>query len=284
MAVFVLVFASGDPASTMIPLDARPEDVVAIRAHYGLDQPIYVQYALFVKNALRGDFGDSFRFKRSSLDLVLERLPATFSLAGISLTLAVVAAFPLGMLSALKRGTFVDFVTTSLSLLAISVPQFWLGILLILVFAEKLGWLPPTGKEGLRSYILPAVTMACAQIGTIVRLLRCSMLENLSMNYVTVARAKGLTERAVVYGHALKNALIPTVTVIGLDLGKLIGGSVILESVFAWPGVGWLLREAIATRDLPLLRADVLVMAVVIVGINFLVDISYSILDPRIRE
>ena len=283
IGVFLLMYLSGDPVSTMVPLDARPEDVASIKAYFGLDQPVYVQYVRFVRNALHGDLGDSFRFRRNSLDLVLERLPATLALAVTSMVIAVAIAMPLGIISATRRGTVLDYVATSMSLLSISTPHFWLGIMLILLFAERLRWLPPSGKDSVWCLIMPAATMAASQIGMITRLLRRCMLEALSRDYITTARAKGLTEWTVLYRHALRNALIPTVTMIGMNLGRLIGGSVIIETVFAWAGVGWLMMEAINARDLPLVRADVLVMAIFITGINVVVDVSYCYLDPRIR-
>ena len=283
IGIFVLIYLSGDPVRTMVPLDARPSDVEAIRAYFGLDKPVHIQYILFVRNALHGDLGHSFKYRQDSLKLVLHRLPATFTLAVTSVILAVAVALPLGIISATRRGTVIDNLATGMSLLGISTPGFWLGILLILLFAERLRWLPPSGRDSPSSLILPAVTMAAAQIGMITRLLRRCMLEALSQDYITTARAKGLKERSINYGHALRNALIPTVTVIGLNLGTLIGGSVIIETVFAWPGVGWLMNEAISARDLPLIRADVLVMAVVITFINLAVDVSYCYLDPRIR-
>jgi peptide/nickel transport system permease protein len=283
IGIFFLIYLSGDPVSTMVPLDARPADVEAIRAYFGLDQPLHIQYLVFVRNALHGDLGHSFKYRQDSLNLVLRRLPATFTLAATSVIVAVAIAVPLGIISATRRGTLLDNLATSLSLLGISTPQFWLGILLILLFADRLRWLPPSGREGPSSLIMPAATMAAAQIGMITRLLRRCMLEALGQDYITTARAKGLKERVVHYRHALRNALIPVVTVIGLNLGTLIGGSVIIETVFAWPGVGWLMNEAINARDLPLIRADVLVMAIIITFINLVVDVSYCYLDPRIR-
>lgn len=283
IGIFLLIYLSGDPVSTMVPLDARPSDVEAIKAYFGLDQPLHIQYILFVRNALHGDLGHSFKYRQDSLELVLSRLPATFTLAVTSVIIAVAVAVPLGIISATRRGTVVDNLATVMSLLGISTPGFWLGILLILLFAERLRWLPPSGRDSPSSLILPAVTMSAAQIGMITRLLRRSMLEALRQEYITTARAKGLKERAVNYRHALRNALIPTVTMIGLNLGTLIGGSVIIETVFAWPGVGWLMNQAINARDLPLVRADVLVMAVIITFMNFAVDVSYCYLDPRIR-
>jgi len=283
VAVFILMYLSGDPVSTMVPLDARPEHVASIKAHFGLDQPLHIQYILFVRNALRGDLGDSFIYRQDSLKLVLERLPATFILAVTSMIIVVAVAVPLGVISASRRGTILDYFATSISLLSISTPHFWLGILLILVFADRLRWLPPSGKEHVSCLIMPAVTMAASHIGMITRLVRGCMLEALSQDYITVARSKGLRERSVTYRHALMNALIPTVTVIGMDLGAYIGGSVIVETVFAWAGVGWLINEAINARDLPVLRAAVLVMAIIITFINFAVDVSYTYLDPRVR-
>lgn len=283
IGIFILIYLSGDPVSTMVPLDARPSDVEAIRAYFGLDKPVHIQYLLFVRNALHGDLGHSFKYRQDSLKLVLARLPATFTLAITSVILAVAVALPLGIISATRRGTVIDNLATTFSLLGISTPHFWLGIMLILLFAERLRWLPPSGRDSPSSLILPAVTMAAAQIGMITRLVRRCMLEALSQDYITTARGKGLKERSINYRHALRNALIPTVTVIGLNLGTLIGGSVIIETVFAWPGVGWLMNQAINARDLPLLRADVLVMAVIITFVNLVVDVSYCYLDPRIR-
>lgn len=283
IGVFMLVYLTGDPASTLIPLDARPQDIASIQAHFGLDQPIQVQYVVFVGNALRGDLGDSFKYRRDSLRLVLDRLPATLLLVVVSILIAIAVAVPLGMISALKKDSVFDYAATTCSLLAISTPHFWLGIVLILLFAEKLRWLPPSGKDQWSCIIMPAITMASSQVGMITRLMRRSALEVLGNEYVTTARAKGLAHRTLYFRHVLKNALIPTVTVVGMNLGSLIGGSVIIETVFAWSGVGWLMMEAINGRDLPLIRAGVLVMAVFITIINLLVDLSYCYLDPRIR-
>lgn len=280
---FLLVYLTGDPAAAMLPLSATEKEAEALREHFGLNKPLYVQYFLFVKNALHGDLGNSFRFRTPAVKLVLQRLPATLSLALISTILGSIIGIPLAIFSAMHKNTFWDYLTTALSFFAISTPNFWLGIILVLVFAQNLMWLPPSGREGPLSYIMPSVTMAVSLAGTITRLLRRELIDVMNEDYIDTAKSKGLKDSVIFFVHALKNAIIPTVTVIGLNFGSMLGGSVIIESIFAWPGVGWLLNQAIGFHDLPIIRAGVLILALFITLTNLLVDISYGILDPRIR-
>ncbi len=279
---FLLIHISGDPVRALLPLDASEQDMARIRATWGLDQPLLLQYARFLREAVTGNLGQSFRYRRDALSLVLERIPATFTLALASILLAFMVSMPLGIMASTRPGGVVDAFSSFLSSLCIAVPSFWLGLVLILVFADALHWLPAAGRIGWKSLILPAVTMSTFSIGLITRLVRASMLEELHQAYVTSARAKGLSEILVYSRHALRNALVPTVTVIGLQFGQFIGGSMVVETVFAWPGIGWLMIQAIYARDMPLIRAVVLIMAIFFVLINLAVDIVYAYLDPRI--
>jgi peptide/nickel transport system permease protein len=283
MLSFVLIFLSGDPVAVLVPLNARAEDMANIRRQYSLDQPLPMQYLLFLQKAAAGDLGESFRYRAPALPLVLGRLPTTLLLAATSLVLAVLVSVPLGVLAATRRGRWPDTLATFGSLLAISMPSFWLGVILILVFAGALRVLPASGSGTWQQLILPAITISAFSIGLLTRLVRRTVAETLRQPYVTTARGKGLTERAVAWGHVLRNSAIPVVTVMGLQLGALVGGSVVVETVFAWPGVGWLMIQAIEARDLPVIRAAVLVLAVFIVVINLIVDLLYTRIDPRIR-
>jgi peptide/nickel transport system permease protein len=280
---FVLIFLSGDPVAALVPLNARPEDMANIRHQYNLDLPIPTQYALFLLHAAGGDLGESFRYKTPALPLVLGRLPATLLLALASVILSTLVSVPLGVLAATRRGRWPAMLTSFGALFAISMPSFWLGVLLILVFAGALRWLPASGAGTWQHLVLPTLTISAFSIGLLVRLVRRSVGDTLGQQFVTTARSKGLTERSVAWGHVLRNSAIPIVTVMGLQFGALIGGSVVVETVFAWPGVGWLMIQAIESRDLPVIRAAVLVLAVFIVVINLIVDLLYTVLDPRIR-
>lgn len=281
--VFLLIYLSGDPVTLLAPLDAKPEDVARIRVLYGLDQPIIVQYGRFLLNALQGDLGDSFRYNQPALGLVLQKLPATIRLALFSLALTIVAGIPLGIWAGSRPNSPADWFVSMMTFIGISIPSFWLGIMLILIFADRWRVLPSSGDASWRHIIMPGITLSIYSIGLISRLVRSTLIETMQQDYVRTARAKGLTERLVLYRHALRNTMIPTVTVLGLQLGGLLGGSVVVESVFAWPGVGWLMLQGIQNRDLPLVRAVVLVVGMSFVLINFAVDILYSRLDPRIR-
>jgi peptide/nickel transport system permease protein len=280
---FVLVLIAGDPVRVLLPIDASPSDVENLRHQFGLDQPIWVQYLLFLQNAASGDLGQSFKFREPAMPLVLERLPITAILAVAALAWSTTLALPLGILAATRRGSIWDHLATVATVAAVSIPGFWLGIVLILYFAGQLRWLPASGAAGPSSLILPALTLGAQPFGVLTRVVRATMLEELRHGYLVTARSKGLAEWIVLWRHALRNALIPIVTVLGLQLGGLLGGAVIIETVFAWPGDGWLLIQAISAHDLPLLRANVLVIAIVFIAINAGTDLLYAYLNPRIR-
>jgi peptide/nickel transport system permease protein len=281
--VFLMIYLGGDPVRALVPLDTAQADVENIRHQYGLDAPLWRQYLTFLLRAAGGDMGESFKFHVPAMGLALSRLPATGLLALASLLLAALVSLPLGLLGAARPGSRWDHAATGVSVLAISTPGFWLGIVLILVFAGELRWFPTSGAGGLDHLVLPAITLSASSVGLLTRLVRASVAEVLRQRYLVTARAKGLPDRVVVIRHALRNALIPIVTVAGLQLGTLLGGSVIIETVFAWPGVGLLLVQAINARDLPLIRASVLLVAMLFLVINLLTDVAYSYIDPRIR-
>jgi peptide/nickel transport system permease protein len=280
---FVLIFLSGDPIAALVPLNARQEDVDNIRRQYDLDQPIAVQYVIFLRKALAGDLGESFRYRSDALSIVLGRLPNTVLLACASMLVSMLISLPLGVLAATYKGRLADTATTVLALFAISMPSFWLGVILILVFAGALRLLPASGSGTWQHLVLPTVTVSAFATGLLVRLVRRSVADTLQQPYVVTARSKGLTERAVAWTHVLRNSAIPVVTVMGLQFGSLLGGSVVVETVFAWPGVGWLMIQSIEARDLPVIRAAVLILALFIVLINLAVDLLYTLLDPRIK-
>src|SRR6267142_696991 len=282
--VFVALRLSGDPASTMLPGDASVDELRALRHTLGLDQPLTTQYVSFLWSAVRGDFGESFRHQQPAFGLVLERLPATLELAFAALLLAVVVALPLGILAAVYRGRVADVLAMSFAVVGQATPYFWMGIMLILVVSVELGWLPTSGRGGWQHLILPAVTLGTHFAASLARLTRTSMLEVLGQNFVTTARAKGLAEGSVMLRHALKNAAVPVVTLIGLQFGTLLGGAVVTETIFAWPGVGRLAVQSIFVRDYPVVQAGVLVLALSFVALNLLVDLLYGALDPRIRD
>jgi ABC-type dipeptide/oligopeptide/nickel transport system permease component len=280
---FVALRAAGDPASLLLPPDATPAQREELRRAFGLDQPLALQYARFVARAAQGDFGESLRYRTPAMPLVLERLPATLELTLAGLGLALVVSIGLGILAALREGRPVDLVIVSGSLLGQSIPTFWLGLMLVLLFAVTLGLVPTSGAGSLRHLILPAVSLSAALVADTVLLARSGMLETLREDYVRTARAKGLAEWAVVGRHALPNVLIPIVTVVGLYFGPLLGGAVIIESVFAWPGIGQLVVQSVFGRDFPVVQAASFLLAVSIVVTNFLVDLLYRLLDPRIE-
>ncbi len=275
---------SGDPAATMLPGEASVEELHALRHALGLDQPLPVQYVRFLASAVDGDFGLSFRHQQPALALVLERLPATLELALASLVLSVVVAIPLGILAALYRGRLGDVLAMAFAVVGQATPFFWMGIMLILVVSVKLGWLPTSGRGGLDHLILPAVTLATHLAASLARLTRTSMLEVLGENYLNTARAKGVSERRVIWTHALKNAAVPITTLVGVQFGTLLGGSIVTEMIFAWPGVGRLAIQSVFARDYPVVQASVFVLAVSFVAINLAVDLLYGWLDPRIRH
>lgn len=282
--VFILLHITpGDPATIILGEQATSEQVADLRRSMGLDRPLPEQYARFLANAVHGDFGMSIRAQRPALEYVLERLPATLQLSAGAFAFAVLTGIPTGILSAVKRLSVWDHSSMFVALLGQSMPVYWLGLMLIIVFAVQLRWLPASGMGQPQHLVLPAITLGSFLIGLIIRLTRSSMLEVLNQDYVRTARAKGVSEPTVLVRHALKNALIPVVTVLGLQMGTLLGGAVITETVFAWPGMGMVTVTAIHQRDYPVVQSAVLVSAVLVVLINWLVDVLYHYLDPRIR-
>jgi ABC-type dipeptide/oligopeptide/nickel transport system permease component len=281
--VFGILHLTGDPALVLLPPDASAEDVRRFREVMGFNDPFLVQYGRFLRGALQGDFGQSIRHGESAFGLVVERLPATFELAGAALLLALCLAIPAGIVSAVRRNSVVDYVATVVALFGQSLPTFWLGIMLILLFSVQLQLLPSSGRGNVEHLVLPAVTLGLFTTARITRLTRSGMLEVLGQDYIRTARAKGVSDPPVVWKHALKNAAIPIVTIVGIELGTLLGGSVITETIFAWPGVGRLSVQAIANRDYPVVQAAVFLLASTFVVVNLVVDVVYTYLDPRIR-
>ena len=282
--VFALIhFIPGDPAQAMLGEGAAPEEIAQLRQRLGLDRPVLVQYGSFLQGLLRGDLGVSLRNDQPVTQQILERMPATAELAFASMTVAVLFALPLGIIAAVWRGTFIDVSAMTLSLVGISVPNFWLGPLLAIVFSVELGWLPVGGRGTLAHLVLPAVTLGAALSAILARMTRASLLEELREPYVLAARAKGVSRTRAVLHHALRNSLIPIVTILGLQFGVVLTGAVITETIFAWPGVGRLLIQSISFRDYPTVQGCVLLIAVTYVGVNLLTDLTYGFLDPRIR-
>jgi peptide/nickel transport system permease protein len=280
--VFIMMFLSGNPALLLLPPDASREEILEFSRQMGFDRPLWEQFFSFAGNLLQGDFGRSWRFQAPVLPLVLERLPATIELAVASLALSLVIAVPIGVISAVKRNTFIDGATMVFALIGQSTPGFWLGIMLILVFAVQLGLVPTSGREHWSSIILPAVTLGLTLAGRNARLVRSSVLEVLNEDYIRTARAKGLPEWRVVTMHGLRNALLPVVTVVGLELGHLLGGAVVIETVFAWPGIGLLAVQGVLGRDYPVVQAVIIISALIFVITNLLIDLLYTYLDPRV--
>jgi ABC-type dipeptide/oligopeptide/nickel transport system permease component len=282
--VFSLIhFIPGDPAQAMLGEGAAPEDIAQLRERLGLDRPLLVQYGSFLRGLTRGDLGVSLRNDQPVLQQILERMPATAELAFASMAVAVLIALPLGIIAAVWRGTAVDHSAMTLSLVGISVPNFWLGPLLAIVFAVELGWLPVGGRGTLAHLVLPAVTLGAALAAILARMTRASLLEELREPYVLAARAKGVSRSRAVLHHALRNSLIPIVTILGLQFGVVLTGAVITETIFAWPGIGRLLIQSISFRDYPTVQGCVLLIAVTYVGVNLITDLTYGYLDPRIR-
>lgn len=281
--VFALVRLSGDPVTLMLPEDASAAQVALLREALGLDRPLPEQYLRFLSGLLRGDLGTSLRYgNQSALLVVLERLPATLLLAASALAIAVALSLPLGVLAARYRNRWPDHAAAALSVLGEAMPSFWLGIMLMLVFSVQLGVLPVSGRGGPEHLVLPAVTLGVGLAALLTRILRSSLLEVLSLDYVRSARAKGLLGRAVLLKHALRNALLGYVTVLGLQVASLLAGAVVTEQVFAWPGVGLLAIQAITSRDMAVVQAVVLVSTLVVMLANLLVDLVYVVIDPRI--
>jgi peptide/nickel transport system permease protein len=281
---FVLLHAAGDPLAGLIPPGAAPEIEAQIRQQYGLDRPLPEQYLDFVSQAMRGQFGDSWRQGRPALLAVLERLPETVALAASATAMAVAVGVTLGVTAAARPGSWWDGLVRSAALLGQSIPAFWLGTMLILVFAVDLRWLPSSGLDGPAGVILPALALAAFPAATLARLIRSSMIETLSADYIRTARAKGLSQRTILMGHGLRNAALPALAYTGLQAGFLLGGAVIVEGVFAFPGIGSLALEAVSTRDVPLVEAFVWVVAILILITNLITGLLAAFIDPRLRE
>jgi len=282
--VFLLAHVvPGDPVHQMLGEGARAEDLQQLRHTLGLDMPISAQYGHYVKGVLRGDLGESFRFQQPVTRVVLSHYPATLELALVGLLVCVVIGIPAGLLAAEKRGTSVDTAVGVLTLFGLSVPNFALGPVLILVFSVLLGWLPVSGRGGPSHLILPAITLGAALAAILTRMVRTSVVEELSSDYVRTARAKGLSRQAVLFRHAFRNALIPILTILGLQFGTLLAGTIVTETIFSWPGIGRLAVQAIGARDYPLLQGCILLIAISYVLVNLLTDLVYAFVDPRVR-
>jgi len=312
LLVFLLIHAApGDPADLLLSDEASPADIADARRRWGLDQPIYVQYLRFLTNIASGDLGMSFRYADPVIGLIGERLPATIELAAASMLIALVIGIPLGVWAGAKPNSWADNLGSVFGFFGISMPSFWLGIMLILIISGYFNWLPSSGRstygvaqgfetgfyishgllsgnttaawDGIKYIIMPAIALGTGMMGLVMRVTRSSVLEIMSEDYVRTARAKGLAENSVLWRHVLRNALVPVITVVGLELGTLLSGSIIVETVFAWPGSGSLLISAIQSRDYPLITGTVLTYTIAFVIINFAIDILYAVIDPRIR-
>ncbi|MBI2156620.1 MAG: ABC transporter permease [Candidatus Rokubacteria bacterium] len=281
--VFVVMRLSGDPVPLLLPPDAPRSEIFRVRAELGLDRPLPVQYGVFLANVARGDFGRSIHFREPAMRVVWGYLPATLELGLTAFGLAVLVAVPVGLLSAVRRNSLVDHATMGLALVGQSAPTFFLGILFILLFSLKAGLLPTSGRGGAAHLVLPALTLGAFAMASVARLTRSAVLEVLGADFVRTARAKGLAERVVVVKHTLKNAALPIVTITGLQLGTLLGGAVVTETVFAWPGIGRLAIQSIYNRDYPIVQCVVFLSALVFIVVNFCLDLVYGLVDPRAR-
>jgi peptide/nickel transport system permease protein len=283
---FGLMYMTGDPVQVLLgnAVDRMTqEQIEEYRVKRGFDRPWIIQYLDFMGKAVQGDFGESYKFFRPAWDVVSERLPATLELAGIALIISVVVSLPVGVISATKPNTLIDNIATLGSLLGQSIPNFWLALVLMIIFAVNLEWLPVSGRGDWRNLVMPSITLATFSLAQNMRMTRSTLLEYIHSDFVRTARAKGLKERTVITRHALRNALLPLVTLVGLQVGYLLGGSVIIESIFAWPGVGRLIYQSINNKDFPVVQTGVIIVAVSTTMANLLVDIVYAWLDPRIR-
>ena len=284
LLVFVFLNASGDPVLLLLPFDASPEDVEEMRKALGLDKPLMVRYGIFLWDAIHGDFGVSLRSHQPALSIVLDALPATIELALAAMLVATVISIPLGITAAVKRGGTIDMTATVVSVLGQSMPVFWLGILLIMLFSVILHWFPVSGRGGISSLILPAVALGWYMNALMTRMTRTAMLEVLSEPYILTARAKGLPERLVIMKHAFRNARVPIITIWGLQAGTMLTGTVVTETVFSWPGLGRASIYAVAGRDYPVVLASIALFTLIFVTINLVIDLSYFVFDPRIRQ
>jgi peptide/nickel transport system permease protein len=283
LIIFIMSRAAGDPRHVFLDDYSTQEDWDALTITLGLDKPYYQQYGMFLADTLRGKFGESIKEGRPSMEIIIERIPATFQLGFMAFAFSVILGVPLGILSAVKRGSFMDVVGKLIALVGQSAPVFWLGIMLMFFFAVKLEWLPPYGRDNPTAVILPAVTLGWFYAAANMRLLRSAMLDVLDSEFVKLARAKGVSNNGVIWKHSLRNALIPVLTFAGITLGNLVTGSLVVETVFAWPGLGQLAIKALFANDYPLLQAVIMVFTLMYVGAALLVDLMYAYIDPRIR-
>ncbi|MCK1268917.1 ABC transporter permease [Bradyrhizobium sp. 49] len=281
--IFVISRLSGDPVTLMLPMDAPQSAIDALRHELGLDRSTWEQFLLFLLRLVQGDFGQSYRWQMPALELVLERLPATIYLASAAFAFSLALAIPLGVLSAVYRGSWVDQIGRIIAMLGQAVPSFWVGLILILVFAVTLQWLPAFGADGVQHVILPAIALGWYPVAAQTRVIRSGMLEVLDSDYIRMGRSVGTPERLLIWKYAFRNALLPLVTIMGVYFASMLSGSFVVETVFAWPGLGRTVVEAVFARDYPVVQAGVLVTSMLFVLSNFLVDLSYSIIDPRIR-
>jgi len=282
--VFSILHISGDPVALLMPPEATPDQVEEMRRTLGLDKPLLVQYGLFLKNAAQGNLGVSYHHGQPALKLVLERLPASLELVVATILISLILALPIGVLAASKRGTSIDRASLLGSLIGISAPPFWIGIAFILIFSVELQWLPSSGRGTWAHLVLPATSLALYRLALFIRLIRAGMLDVMTMDFIRTARSKGVSEKKVIYKHALKNTLIPFVTIAGIQMGSLLAGAIVTEKVFAWPGMGRLFLESIGVMDFPVIIAWTLVTATIFLAMNLAVDILYVYLDPRIRH
>ncbi|MCO4888818.1 ABC transporter permease [Cupriavidus sp. WGtm5] len=282
--IFLISRLSGDPLALLLPADAPPQVIEQTRQHLGLDQPLAAQYLVFLRNAVTGDFGNSYRWQEPALGLILERLPATVELALAALGFSIAMAVPFGVLSAVYRGSWFDRFAKVFAMLGQAMPNFWVGLLLILLFAVQLNWLPAFGRESWHSLVLPAMALGWYPVAAQTRVVRSAMLDVLDSDYIRMGRAMGLPERVLIWKYALRNAAIPLVTILGVYFAAMLGGAFVVEVIFAWPGVGRTVVEAVFARDFPVVQAGVMLTSVLFVLSNLLVDLSYGLIDPRIRH
>jgi ABC-type dipeptide/oligopeptide/nickel transport system permease component len=283
LIVFALARVTGNPADLMLPDDASAEDRADLMRTLGLDRPLHEQLLTFLGGAVRGDLGRSIRYRKPAVEVFFERLPNTLTLVPLALASAVLVSIPLGLLAAVYRGRALDRVCSTVAVLGIATPSFWLGIVLIYVFSITLGWLPSARMGGPAHYVLPVITLSAFLVAGMMRLVRSSVLEVLDSEFVKLARIKGLSSTVVLWKHCLRNALIPVVTLFGVFFALLVTGAIVTETVFAWPGVGRLAYEAVIFRDYPLLQAVILLKAIIVLSVNLAVDVLYAYLDPRVR-
>jgi peptide/nickel transport system permease protein len=283
LIVFVAARLTGDPVLLMVPATATDEQIQEVRAQYGLDKPVPVQFLYFLKDAVRGDFGTSIRYDQPAMKLALKRLPATLEVIAYAFILGLIFGVLLGIVAATKPGSFRERAGTGFAMLGLAVPGWWLAIIMMIVFAVKLHWLPTSGREHLSSRVMPVISVAWVSMAQIMRVTRSAMLEVLGSDYVKMARIKGVSERLVIWKHALRNAFVPILGMSGFLIAMLIGGLTLVEGVFRWPGIGSLMMDAVTARDFPLVQAAVLLVSAIVIAINLVVDVLYGVVDPRIR-